>query len=220
MTYLWPPGSRIMMDFLLTRHGETLWNVEQRIQGRTDIPLTERGEEQARLLARRLEGTLIDAIYSSDLVRATRTAEIIREKVRAPLETDPALRERNWGNLEGLTWKEIVGDHPDAAAQIKAGSMDFAPEGGESRYQVIRRVLDWLNRTVEANEGKTILTVTHGGVSAYIVKNALDIDLNRRTPFTISNCSLTSMVYADDSFWFITKLNDTSHLEEAQKSGI
>lgn len=215
MTYLWPPGRNILMNFHLTRHGETLWNVEQRIQGRTDIPLTPRGEEQAALLARRLEGTHFDLIYSSDLVRASKTAEIIAAKVGAPIETDPALRERNWGCLEGLTWKEIVRDNPDAATQIQAGSMDFTPADGESRNQVVRRVHDWLDRAAAANEGGTVLTVTHGGVSACIVKRALCIDPARRTPFAISNCSLTSLIYAENSFWFITTLNDTSHLEDA-----
>lgn len=202
------------MNFYLTRHGETQWNVEQRIQGSTDTALTALGTRQAELLAKRLEGMKIDVIYSSDLVRASRTAEIIAGKVNAPIELDASLRERNWGCIEGLTWKEIVIKHPEAASLIQAGSMDFAPEGGESRYVVARRVTGWLNRLTEANEGKSVLTVTHGGVAAYIVKHALDIDLGRRTPFSISNCSLTSMVYSEEKFWHITTLNDTSHLEK------
>lgn len=203
-----------MVDFFLTRHGETSWNVEQRVQGLTDVPLTPEGEEQARRLAARLadgaEG--IKRIYSSDLSRALRTAEIINERLGVEIEIDETLRERNWGCLEGLTWKEIVRDHPHDAKHISSSDMDFAPEGGESRYQVARRVVGWLNRVVEANEGGAILAVTHGGVSSYIVKNALEIDFPKKTPFAIDNCSLTSLTYLNDSRWFINYLNDRSHL--------
>ncbi|MEW5947451.1 MAG: histidine phosphatase family protein, partial [bacterium] len=121
----------------LTRHGETSWNLEQRLQGVSDIPLTPRGERQAELLARRLDGTSIAAVFSSDLQRATRTAEIINETINAPFFPVPELRERNWGCLEGLTWSDIESRYPDYAGKIRSGDMDFAPDGGESKNQAV-----------------------------------------------------------------------------------
>ena len=93
---------------LLVRHGETAWNAEHRIQGHLDIPLSPSGIQQAARLAKRLAGTPIDAIYSSELVRAWLTAEPLAACVGVPIVAETRLRERSFGIFEGLTLDEIA----------------------------------------------------------------------------------------------------------------
>ena len=95
-----------MTTLLLVRHGETDWNAEGRLQGHTDRPLNEHGRNQAKELADRLAGEGADAIYASDLARAKETAEIVGARLGLPVMIDADLREKNWGNWEGLTGDE------------------------------------------------------------------------------------------------------------------
>jgi probable phosphoglycerate mutase len=92
---------------LLVRHGQTDWNLAHRWQGHVDIPLNETGRRQARLLARRLETLPIKAIYTSDLIRASETANIVAEPLGILPIPDPALRERNGGKFQSLTFDEL-----------------------------------------------------------------------------------------------------------------
>src|SRR3954451_10202115 len=95
-----------MTRLLFVRHGETDWNAEGRLQGHTDRALNEYGRRQAHELADRLVGDGVAAIYASDLARAKEAAEIIAARLDLPVVVDPDLRERNWGNWEGLVPSE------------------------------------------------------------------------------------------------------------------
>jgi broad specificity phosphatase PhoE len=94
---------------LLVRHGETDWNAVGRLQGHTDRPLSDYGREQARRLADELAEEEFEAIYASDLARARETAEIVGVQLQLPVVLDPDLREKDWGNWEGLTSTERLG---------------------------------------------------------------------------------------------------------------
>ena len=87
----------------IVRHGETAWNLEQRIQGQLDIPLNDTGRGQAARMAQALAGEGIAAVYSSDLSRAAETAAALAQAAGLPLRTDPSLRERGFGHFEGVT---------------------------------------------------------------------------------------------------------------------
>ena len=132
---------------LLVRHGETDWNAEGRLQGHTDRPLNEHGRRQAKELADRLAGEEVDAIYASDLLRARETAEIVGERLGLPVVIDADLREKNWGNWEGLTGDERV-------------HVEFE---GESTREHRDRVLRAVDRIVERHPEQRIVVVTHGG---------------------------------------------------------
>jgi broad specificity phosphatase PhoE len=133
---------------LLVRHGETDWNAEGRLQGHTDRPLNDHGRRQANALAERLAGEEpIAAIYASDLARARETAEIVGGRLGLPVVVDADLREKNWGNWEGLTGDERA-------------AIEFV---GESTDEHRERVMRAVRRIVERHPGQRIVVVTHGG---------------------------------------------------------
>jgi broad specificity phosphatase PhoE len=133
---------------LIVRHGETDWNAERRWQGHADVPLNERGREQARVLADELTSHRIDAIYTSDLSRARETADIVSARLGVPVVVDPALREIDVGPLEGLT-----------AEEAKA----FEGWHGEPIESHSERIMRALCRIAEAHPRGRVLAVTHGG---------------------------------------------------------
>jgi broad specificity phosphatase PhoE len=167
---------------LLARHGETDWNRAKRWQGWADPPLNEHGRAQARALAEQLRETPFDAVYSSDLLRARETAEIVAAPHGVPVVTDQGLREIDVGSWSGLTHAEIElrfpsGERPD----------------GETREQHLERVLGSVERIARANEGRRILLVTHGGTIRALRGHTTD------EPFhPIPNCGVLELHFRDD----------------------
>ena len=162
-----------MTTLLLVRHGETDWNAEGRLQGHTDRPLNEHGRRQAKELAEKLAGEGADAIYASDLTRAKETAEIVGERLGLTVVIDPDLREKNWGNWEGLTGDERV-------------DVEFE---GESTQEHRDRMVRAVRRIAERHPGQRVVVVTHGGslrrVQAFV---------NGVADPVIENCSVWSCV--------------------------
>lgn len=140
---------------LLVRHGETDWNRERRIQGHTDRPLNETGKAQAEALAEQLAGEPVDAVYSSDLLRAHETARIIARGKGLEVTTVPDLRERDFGTWEGLTDEEALLRFP----QAQSGHWGDA----ETPEQMGRRVVEALRRIAAGHPGRRVVVVAHGG---------------------------------------------------------
>lgn len=137
-----------MTTLLLVRHGETDWNADGRLQGHTDRPLSDYGRRQARQLASELEAEELEAIYSSDLARARETADIVGEQLGLPVELEPDLREKDWGNWEGLSL-------------VERDRVEFVGESTEAHQE---RTLRALRRIAEGHPGDSrVLVVTHGG---------------------------------------------------------
>jgi broad specificity phosphatase PhoE len=132
---------------LLVRHGETDWNAQGRLQGHTDRPLNDYGRQQAKALAHRLAGEGADAIYTSDLLRAKETAEIVGERLGLTVVVDPDLREKDWGTWEGLTGDERV-------------AVEFEGETTEAHRD---RVMGAVRRIVARHPEQQVVVVTHGG---------------------------------------------------------
>ena len=140
---------------LFVRHGETDWNLARRVQGHTDRPLNAAGLEQAEALAAQLAGEPLDAVYSSDLLRAYETARVLAASRELEVRSVPDLRERDFGTWEGLTDEEILARYPEAR---------HAPWGdAETREEMSRRVIAALHRIAEAHPGGRVLVVGHGG---------------------------------------------------------
>lgn len=160
-----------MPRLLLLRHGETAWNAEKRWQGWADIPLSDVGEEQAKQAAAGLmtffsSESPLHMIASSDLTRAQQTAEILRSHLGAvhTVRTVWGLRERDVGELSGLTTEVVEERWPGLLARWRAGGIE-APPGGESTADFLARALDAVESLL-ANTlaGSTAIAVTHGGV--------------------------------------------------------
>jgi len=143
-----------MTRILLARHGETDWNRERRWQGQSDTPLNDTGREQARALAEELAGEPLDAVYSSDLIRAHETARVVAEQRGLDVVAIRDLRERSFGSLEGLTTDEIQARYP---------GLELPWSDGEPREAMAERVLGALKRIAETHPDAHVLVVSHGG---------------------------------------------------------
>ena len=148
--------------FYSVRHGETEWNREKRIQGYTDVPLSAQGLANVHLfgaeLAERREELGIEVIFSSDLMRASITADTIAQYLQVPVIQDLRLRERNYGAFEGRTFEEL--EEEFGTDRIEA----YHPEGGESLGEFDMRIGSAVKDILRARSGQGILFVSHGGV--------------------------------------------------------
>ncbi len=146
---------------LLIRHGETDWNVEGRYQGQADPPLNERGREQARRLARKLEQDPPDIIYTSPLKRAYETARIIADHLRRPLYVEPRLKEIHQGEWQTLLHTEIARRYPEAWDSWHTTPWETQIPGGETLKEVQKRVYEAIDEIIQRHPGKRIAIVAH-----------------------------------------------------------
>ena len=146
----------------LVRHGETDWNRELRWQGHSDPPLNEHGRDQARRLAGTLGATPFAAVYSSDLRRASETAEIIAGPLALPVRVDPALREIDVGSWEGFTLAELEARFPEDVARWQETG-EHGWDGGESHEKMFTRVREAIRSIAARHDREDILVVSHGG---------------------------------------------------------
>ena len=124
-----------MATLVLVRHGESQWNLENRFTGWVDVPLTNKGREEARLAGVKIKGIRFDKAYTSVLDRANETLQIVLnviEQENIPIEKDQALNERHYGDLQGLNKAETSKKYGDQQVHIWRRSYDIAPPGGES----------------------------------------------------------------------------------------
>lgn len=187
----------------LVRHGETDWNYTRRYQGWSDIPLNDLGVEQAETVARALAGEHWDAIVSSPLGRAMRTAEAIAAALGIDdIETDPDLRERSYGEAEGLTAEEREATWT-------------GPEwpGLEAWDAVAERAMAALGRIVDRHRGQRVLVVCHGGLINAVLTTVSNGE--HGTGITIIlNTARTTLTH-DGADWTVDTVTDASHLDVA-----
>jgi probable phosphoglycerate mutase len=148
----------------IVRHGESQWNVERKVQGITETPLTPRGIEQAHALARKIkeDGLRIDEVLCSPLSRAADTARIVAEENGLPVTVEPRLIEQNFGEFEGHEWEKHWGVFHEAKKQF---ACDY--NGGESMLRLGQRIYNLIDELKARSiaEDKTFLLVTHGGIA-------------------------------------------------------
>lgn len=197
-------GTHITKHVYLVRHGETSWNKQGKIQGHSDIPLNQRGMEQAQLLAGRLKDWPIQYICSSDLQRAIRTAERIAEFKNQKVHVYPQLRERHYGQLEGQ-------EYPAVQPKLKEGHLF----GVESFECLKERGMAFILSLLETTEASHILIVSHGGLI-----NSVIHEMTRGKYGTgITKLTNTSLTHAEftGGQWLIHLINDDQHLQEREK---
>ena len=171
------------MKLYIARHGETAWNVENRVSGRTDIPLTERGLRQAQLLAENAVGRGIEVILSSPLLRARQTAQAVSDAIGVPVEIDGRLIELDFGTFEG-------GPRSDPGFQYTRAQFPTRYPGGESAFQLAHRVYSCLEDVKRKYDGKTVLLVCHGGVCRAIRTYFEDMTNDDYFHYSEANCAI------------------------------
>jgi 2,3-bisphosphoglycerate-dependent phosphoglycerate mutase len=162
-----------MAKLVLVRHGQSLWNLEDRFTGWVDVPLTDLGREEARRGAERLRDIRFDVAYTSALWRAQESLEIILQVLGQdpPVIRDQALNERHYGDLQGLNKKRTAEKHGAEQVKLWRRSYDVRPPNGEALKNTAERTLPFFERAIlgDLEIGKNVLVVAHGNSNRAIV---------------------------------------------------
>lgn len=161
----------------LMRHGEVANGGEKRYNGHIDIDITPNGVKQMHRLAERLVGMQVSAVYSSDLIRSVKGAEIISSRLGISFTPMRELRERSVGLWEGLTAEEIKSRYPEEYAAWRADLLNYRPPGGECLLDVHSRIIPVFHRILSSHPGEKIAMLLHGGVNRIILSDALGLPL-------------------------------------------
>jgi len=200
---------------LLIRHGETDWNRIHRFQGRSDLPLNQKGREQARALAVALKHEPIMAIYSSPLGRAIETACLIKMfHPSAPFFEEDALIEMDLGDFDGMEAKQWAAQFRDFRKAWQKNPASVKMPGGESLKDVQTRAIDALERITRMYPpGSTLLICSHNFVNLTILCHALEISLNRFRDLQQDTAGI-SVLYKQGYRLWVEVVNDKSHLQK------
>ncbi|MGD0946731.1 MAG: 2,3-bisphosphoglycerate-dependent phosphoglycerate mutase [Candidatus Binatia bacterium] len=163
-----------MALLVLVRHGESQWNLENRFTGWTDIPLTDKGREEARRAGQKIRDIHFDQAYTSVLQRATETLDIMLKVIGQegiPVAYDRALNERHYGDLQGLNKAETAEKFGKKQVHLWRRSYDVAPPGGESLEDTAARTLPYFEAHIlpDLGAGKNVLVSAHGNSLRSIV---------------------------------------------------
>lgn len=162
-----------MPKLVLIRHGQSLWNLENRFTGWVDVPLTPLGEEEAVKAGQKLRGMEFQVAYTSVLTRAEKSLELVMQAmgVTLPIIRDQALNERHYGDLQGLNKAETAKQYGDAQVKLWRRSYDVPPPNGEALKNTAERTLPFFERCIlgDIRQGKNVLVVAHGNSNRSIV---------------------------------------------------
>jgi len=169
-----------MPQLVLIRHGQSQWNLENRFTGWVDVPLSPKGEEEAREAGKKLQAFRFDCAYTSVLLRAINTLRLVLEVINQtniPIEENQALNERMYGELQGLNKADMVKKFGEEQVKIWRRSFDVRPPGGESLQDTAERVLPFYQSQIRPAllEGKTVLVVAHGNSLRSLVMQLEDL---------------------------------------------
>ena len=169
-----------MSQLVLIRHGESQWNLENRFTGWVDVPLSPKGEEEAREAGQKLQSFRFDCAFTSVLMRAQNTLRIVLEEIGQtgiPIKEDKALNERMYGELQGLNKAETAKKFGDEQVKIWRRSFDVPPPGGESLKDTAERVIPYYESQIrpELLANKAVLVVAHGNSLRSLVMHLEDL---------------------------------------------
>jgi broad specificity phosphatase PhoE len=181
------------MELILVRHGETIWNREGRVQGFSDMDLSDVGVQQARQLALSLKDAPILSIYSSPLIRAQKTARIINEYHHAPIHIDPGLMEMDQGDFEGLTFQELMACEKGFLQKWMSDPASVQIPNGESFIELQDRAWKVIEGIVAKSE--SALVVFHNFTIAAILCKIKNISLSRFREVCVDTASRTIVRY-------------------------
>jgi 2,3-bisphosphoglycerate-dependent phosphoglycerate mutase len=191
----------------LIRHGQTDWNVEGRIQGQTPTELNAQGRKEAQMLADLFADNArkFAVCYASDLPRAMQTAQIVADRLTVSVTAAAALRERDFGSLEGANPAQIRAAREASGTPLTADLADWSGvRGVESDAAVYQRVAAGLREISQRHAGQDVLVVTHGGVIARVVYRSLGIPDGTPRHFPLSNGIVAVVRWHEDHFHLLT----------------
>jgi broad specificity phosphatase PhoE len=200
----------------LIRHGDTVVSAEDRFAGETDVELSEKGREEARRLAERLEGEKIAAVYASPLGRTVETARILAAPHDLQVQTCDGFREISHGHWEGMRRRDVEEKFPEEMAEWEKDPYTFAPVGGERGLAVTARALPALIDLVREHHGENILVVSHKATIRLLLSSLLGFDPRRyRDNLDQKPAALNIVDFRDPTRARLTLFNSTSHYDKA-----
>ena len=212
---IWNSEKMAFTKLYLIRHGQSAGNASGRFGGHSPTPLSELGEKQAEMTAQALAKEKIDAIYSSDLFRAVKTAEPLSELLDLPITKTSSFRERHVGVLEGLTFDESKKQHPKDYYALINRQVNHVITGGESYRQLLRRATSTLKEIFQIHHGERVAIFSHTGAICYITLYLMGAisRKTKQTPWLItSNCGINRFEVRGRRNVRVLALNDTRHL--------
>lgn len=205
-----------MTEIILVRHGETEWNVTEIFRGRTDIELNETGLRQAKLLAEYLGKVKINAIYSSPLKRALKTAEVIASYHKLDVDIAPSLIDLNFGKWQGLSHQEVKDKYKELYTEWINHPDQVKMPAGESLDDVRKRAMGVVAKVIARYKG-TVVLVSHRVVNKVLICALLGLDNSHFWNIKLDTCGITTFTYENKRF-ILTKHNDTSYLKPIHKT--
>ena len=205
-----------MAEIILVRHGETEWNVEEVFRGRIDVELNETGIKQAELLAAYLRAVKIEAIYSSPLKRALRTAEMIADYHQIEVEIASGLIDFNYGKWQGLPHQKVKDRYKKLYTEWISRPDKVRIPAGESLNDVRQRTVEVVNKVIAEYEGIVVL-VAHRVVNKVLICALLGLDNSHFWNVRQDTCGITTFTYENERF-ILTRHNDTSYLKSLPKA--
>ena len=207
-----------MTQIILVRHGETEWNAQEIFRGRIDIELNETGIRQAELLAKYLSQVELEAICSSPLGRALKTAEVIAGYHNLHVDTSPRLMDFDYGEWQGQPHQEVKERYKELYAEWINSPHQVKMPAGESLDDVRRRAADVVNSIITQYEG-TVALVSHRVVNKVLICALLGLDNSHFWKIKQDICGITTFTYENGRFILI-RHNDTSFLKPIQKAAL
>jgi len=205
-----------MTQIILARHGETEWNVAEVFRGRIDIELNETGIKQAELLAEYLSHMKIDAVYSSPLKRALKTAEIIASYHKIGVEVAPGLTDFDYGEWQGLAHQEVRNKYKELYAEWINSPDQVKMPTGESLSDVRERVMGVVSDVIAKYAGIVVL-VSHRVGNKVLICALLGLDNSHFWNIKQDTCGITTFIDEDGRF-ILTEHNNTSYLKPIRKA--
>jgi broad specificity phosphatase PhoE len=203
-------------ELILARHGETAWNVEEVFRGRIDVELNETGQRQAELLAEYLSEQKIEAVYSSPLKRAARTAEAVARRHKLRVEIANGLTDCDFGQWQGLHLKEVRDKYSQLYRQWAESPQLVKLPGGESLDEVRERALAVVNGVTAKHRGRVVL-VSHRVVNKVLICALLGLDNSHFWNIRQDVCGTTFFSYENGRL-VLTRHNDTSYLKPLKRA--
>ncbi len=200
------------MKLILVRHGETMWNRENRILGHTDIELNEKGQKQAKRLGVALKDEEVSAIYSSSLRRARETANEIARLHDLEVIADDAFMELDAGELDGLTFEEVMKRYGKFLEEWANDASSLKVPGGESIAEVQRRAWSAVEKLANIHASETVFVVSHSLTIQSIINKALEMDLSNLRRLRLDLASISILNFGKSGITLLL-YNDTCHLE-------